>query len=69
MFVILYIFILLLGIFGVMEEENVKNYEFNLVSINVVKISLMGLMFGIGDFFFWGILKVIVIGVVILLFK
>lgn len=67
MLVIFYISIFLVGIFGVMEEENVKNKEFDVNSINVVKLSLMGLVFGIGDLFFWGILKFIVVGVGIVL--
>jgi PTS system mannose-specific IID component/fructoselysine and glucoselysine-specific PTS system IID component len=46
-----------------MEEENAKNQNFDVSSINKVKIGLMGPLSGIGDSFFWGTFRVIAAGI------
>lgn len=46
-----------------MEEENAKNPNFDVSSINKVKIGLMGPLSGIGDSFFWGTFRVIAAGI------
>lgn len=63
----LYIVMFILGINVVMEEENVLDENFEVGIIDSIKILLMGFLVGLGDFFFWGILCLIVIGVGILL--
>lgn len=54
---------LVFGIVTAMEEENVKNKDFDETSINAVKSGLMGPLSGIGDSFFWGTLRVIAAGI------
>ena len=54
---------ILVGISAAMEEENVRNPEFDETSISAVKTSLMGPLAGIGDSFFWGTLRLIASGV------
>lgn len=54
---------ILVGISAAMEEENVRNPEFDETSISAVKTSLMGPLAGIGDSFFWGTLRLIAAGV------
>lgn len=44
-----------------------KDKDFDIDFINNIKVVLMGLLSGIGDLFFWGILCVIVIGIGIFL--
>lgn len=53
----------LVGVAAAMEEENVKNPDFDVQSINAVKASLMGPLAGVGDSFFWGTLKIIASGI------
>lgn len=65
---IFYIVILMFGIFFVMEKENFELENFDENFINNIKIVLMGFFFGIGDFFFWGILRFLVIGIGIVFF-
>ena len=48
-----------MGIAVAMEELAHDNENFDVESINAVKVSLMGPLSGIGDTFFWGIFKVI----------
>ena len=48
-----------MGIAVAMEELAHDNEDFDVESINAVKVSLMGPLSGIGDTFFWGIFKVI----------
>lgn len=54
---------LVLGIASAMEEEAAKNKDFDLSSINNVKVALMGPLSGIGDTFFWGTFRIIGAGV------
>jgi PTS system mannose-specific IID component/fructoselysine and glucoselysine-specific PTS system IID component len=46
-----------------MEEENAKDPNFDVSSINNVKVGLMGPLSGIGDSFFWGTFRVIAAGI------
>ena len=48
-----------MGLTVAMEEKAKEDKEFDVDSINAVKVSLMGPLSGIGDTFFWGIFKVI----------
>lgn len=48
---------LVMGITAAMEEQNARNREFDVNSINAVKASLMGPLSGIGDSVFWGTLR------------
>ena len=48
-----------MGIAVAMEELAHDDENFDVESINAVKVSLMGPLSGIGDTFFWGIFKVI----------
>lgn len=61
--IMLYIVILLLGIIMVMEEKNSQQKNMDVIVIDNVKVLLMGLLVGLGDFFFWGMLCFIVIGI------
>ena len=54
---------LLAGISATMEEQNVKDPNFDATSISAVKTSLMGPMAGLGDSFFWGTLLTIAVGI------
>lgn len=54
---------ILVGVAAAMEEENVKNPNFDTTSISAVKTGLMGPLAGIGDSFFWGTLKLIAAGI------
>lgn len=42
-----------------MEEKAKKDKDFDVSSINAVKVSLMGPLSGIGDTFFWGIFRIL----------
>ena len=42
-----------------MEEEAKKSEDFDVSSINAIKVSLMGPLSGIGDTFFWGIIRIL----------
>jgi len=50
---------LVMGITLAMEQMAKENENFDVTSINAVKVSLMGPLSGIGDTFFWGIFRVI----------
>lgn len=50
---------LIMGLMAAMEKDNAKNPDFDPNTIVAVKTSLMGPISGIGDAFFWGILRVI----------
>jgi PTS system mannose-specific IID component len=54
---------LILGISAAMEEQNSRGENFDVQSINGVKLGLMGPLAGIFDSLFWGTLKVIAAGV------
>lgn len=49
----------IIGLVSAMEKQNSKEEDFDPNSIVAVKASLMGPLSGIGDSFFWGILRVI----------
>ena len=53
----------ILGIATAMEEEAASNPDFDVQSINSVKVALMGPLAGIGDTFFWGTFRVIASGI------
>lgn len=42
-----------------MEEKAKKDPDFDVSSINALKVSLMGPLSGIGDTFFWGIIRIL----------
>lgn len=52
-----------LGIAAAMEEEASKNEDFDVSSINAIKVALMGPLSGIGDTFFWGTFRIIGTGI------
>ena len=52
-----------LGITAAMEEEAEANPEFDVTSINAIKVALMGPLSGIGDTFFWGTFRIIGSGI------
>ncbi|KAA9241132.1 MULTISPECIES: PTS system mannose/fructose/sorbose family transporter subunit IID [Aerococcus] len=54
---------LITGIVAAMERSNAESDDFDPNSITAVKTSLMGPISGIGDSFFWGILRVIAAGI------
>lgn len=54
---------LVLGIASAMEEEAANHEDFDVSSINNVKVALMGPLSGIGDTFFWGTFRIIGAGV------
>lgn len=54
---------LVLGIASAMEEEAANNEEFDVSSINSIKVALMGPLAGIGDTFFWGTFRIIGSGI------
>ena len=53
----------IMGLVASMEKRNSEDPTFNASSITAVKASLMGPISGIGDSFFWGILRVIAAGI------
>lgn len=53
----------MLGIAAAMEEEAAANEEFDVSSINAIKVALMGPLSGIGDTFFWGTFRIIGSGI------
>lgn len=53
----------ILGIVAAMEEEAASNPDFDVNSINAVKVALMGPLAGIGDTFFWGTFRIIGSGI------
>ena len=52
-----------MGLVASMEKENSENDKFDAHSIVAIKTALMGPLSGIGDSFFWGVLRVIAAGV------
>ena len=52
-----------LGMAASMEKEYAQKKDMDPATINAVKVSLMGPLSGIGDSFFWGILRVIAAGI------
>ncbi len=52
-----------MGLVASMEKQNSEDDQFDPSSITAVKASLMGPISGIGDSFFWGILRVIAAGI------
>ena len=50
---------LVMGLTVAMEEKADKDSNFDVTSINALKVALMGPLSGIGDTFFWGIIKVL----------
>ena len=52
-----------LGIAAAMEEEASENEDFDVSSINAIKVALMGPLSGIGDTFFWGTFRIIGSGI------
>lgn len=59
----------ILGVAASMEEKNANDPEFDVSSINAMKVGLMGPLAGIGDSFFWGTLRIIASGIGISLAK
>lgn len=53
------------GVATSMEKEAAENPDYDVISINAVKVSLMGPLAGIGDSIFWGSLKVIATGIAV----
>lgn len=53
----------IIGLVTAMERQNSEDENFDASSITAVKASLMGPLSGIGDSFFWGILRVIAAGI------
>lgn len=53
----------IMGLVASMEKQNSEDEDFDASSITAVKASLMGPISGIGDSFFWGILRVIAAGI------
>lgn len=48
-----------MGITVAMEESAKDDPQFDVATINAIKVSLMGPLSGIGDTFFWGIIRVL----------
>ncbi|MEF9962337.1 MAG: PTS system mannose/fructose/sorbose family transporter subunit IID [Erysipelotrichaceae bacterium] len=48
-----------MGITVAMEETAKRDPNFDVTSINAIKVALMGPLSGIGDTFFWGIFRII----------
>lgn len=53
----------IMGISASMEEQNAVEQGFDTASINNVKAGLMGPLAGIGDSFWWGIVKTVASGI------
>ncbi|MEQ9764158.1 PTS system mannose/fructose/sorbose family transporter subunit IID [Streptococcus jiangjianxini] len=53
----------IMGLVASMEKKNSEDPNFDPSSITAVKASLMGPISGVGDSFFWGILRVIAAGI------
>lgn len=53
----------IMGLVASMEKKNSEDPNFDTSSITAVKASLMGPLSGIGDSFFWGILRVVAAGI------
>ena len=48
-----------MGLTIAMEETAKRDPEFDVSTINAIKVSLMGPLSGIGDTFFWGIIRIL----------
>lgn len=55
----------IMGLTLSMEKENAVNPHFDTSSINGIKVALMGPFAGVGDSFFYGVLRIIATGVAI----
>ena len=54
-----------MGIAVAMEEQAKRDKNFDVSSINAVKVALMGPLSGIGDTFFWGIFRILACAIAI----
>ncbi|MFT8389934.1 MAG: PTS system mannose/fructose/sorbose family transporter subunit IID [Sporolactobacillus sp.] len=59
----------IMGLAASMEKKNSESKNFDVSSINAIKSSLMGPLAGIGDSFFWGVLRVIAAGIAVSMAK
>jgi len=55
----------IMGLTLSMEKENATNPAFDTASINGLKVALMGPFAGVGDSFFYGVLRIIATGIAI----
>lgn len=55
----------IMGLTLSMEKENATNPDFDTSSINGIKVALMGPFAGVGDSFFYGVLRIIATGIAI----
>ncbi len=55
----------IMGLTLSMEKENAGNPDFDIASINGIKVALMGPFAGVGDSFFYGVLRIIATGIAI----
>jgi len=55
----------IMGLTLSMEKENASNPNFDQSSINGIKVALMGPFAGVGDSFFYGVLRIIATGIAI----
>ncbi|TKI07662.1 PTS system mannose/fructose/sorbose family transporter subunit IID [Martelella alba] len=55
----------ILGLTLSMEKENAANPDFDTSSISGIKVALMGPFAGVGDSFFYGVLRIIATGIAI----
>lgn len=53
----------IMGLTLSMEKENASNKDFDTSSINAIKVGLMGPFAGVGDSFFYGVLRIISTGI------
>ena len=53
----------IMGLVAAMERENSEHDDFDTSSISAVKAALMGPLSGIGDGFFWGVMRVVAAGI------
>ncbi|MBQ6560387.1 MAG: PTS system mannose/fructose/sorbose family transporter subunit IID [Erysipelotrichaceae bacterium] len=53
---------LIMGISIAMEEQAKEEPDYDFEAINAVKVALMGPLSGVGDAFFWGIIKLLASG-------
>lgn len=55
----------IMGLTLSMEKENATNPDFDTSSINGIKVALMGPFAGVGDSFFYGVLRIIATGIAV----
>ncbi|MEQ9849512.1 PTS system mannose/fructose/sorbose family transporter subunit IID [Pectobacterium brasiliense] len=55
----------IMGLTLSMEKERASNPQFDTASINGIKVALMGPFAGVGDSFFYGVLRIIATGIAI----